>query len=352
MEELALLADTAGAQVVSVLSQKRQSPDPAYYIGKGKVDQLVNEIVNKKAELVIFNDELSPVQVRNLDRVCGIKVLDRTALILDIFACRARSREGKLQVELAQLQYLLPRLVGLGRQLSRLGGGIGTRGPGETRLEMDRRRIRTRINELRREMTALHRHRKLHRRNRKRNRSIIVGLVGYTNAGKSTLFNALTGSSSYTEDKLFATLDPSVRGGDFKGGRRVLFSDTVGFIHRLPPQLINAFQATLEEIAESDLLLHVVDISHEKFTKHIAVVREQLSNILPDYYRYELLVFNKIDLIKNLNRNYLEREYPGCCFVSASVGGMVTVTFFATFNSQGISFCTSSIVIPGCTFSR
>ncbi len=321
LEELELLAQTAGATVLSTIIQKKVAPDPAYYIGPGKAREVAALVNRLGADLVIFNDELSPTQVRNLDQLLGVKTIDRTALILDIFARRARSRAGKLQVELAQLQYLLPRLIGLGHRLSRLGGGIGTRGPGETQLEIDRRVIRHRIGELRREIAALRRHRSLHRQQRRRNRLTVAALVGYTNAGKSTLLNALTGADLYTEDKLFATLDSSVRRGILQDGRTVLFLDTVGFIHHLPRQLVTAFQATLEEIGAADILLHVVDINHHHYLDQIAIVREHLSRIEPDFYRRELLVFNKVDLSNNgPGENFLQREFPGACFVSGLTG--------------------------------
>ena len=318
MEELALLADTAGATVLNQIIQRRSAPDRAFYIGKGKAEEIAAYAEMAGADLVIFNEELTPTQIRNLDRKLEVKVIDRTALILDIFARRAISREGKLQVELAQLHYMLPRLIGLGNQLSRLGGGIGTRGPGETQLEVDRRVIRRRISDLKGEIVALRKHRALHRKRRRRNRCSVVSLVGYTNAGKSTLLNALTGADLYTEDKLFATLDPMVRRGAVDDGNEVLFSDTVGFIEELPKQLVTAFQATLEEIAASDLLLHVVDISHPDYLNQIQVVREHLGRIDPDYYIRELLVFNKIDLIDlNHEKLYLEREFPNAVYLSA-----------------------------------
>lgn len=318
LEELVLLADTAGATILDRLVQRRKSPDKTYYIGKGKAEELSALVKIREADLVIFNDELSPSQIRNLDRIIGVKVIDRTALILDIFARRALSREGKLQVELAQMNYLLPRLIGLGNQLSRLGGGIGTRGPGETQLEVDRRVIRRRINDLKREIISLRKHRLLHRQRRSRNRLSVISLVGYTNAGKSTLLNALTGADLYTEDKLFATLDPMVRRGFINGGKEVLFTDTVGFIEKLPQQLVNAFQATLEEIAAADILLHVVDLSHPDYLNQISVVRDHLAKIDPDYYLRELLVFNKTDLVNESAESIsLAREFPTAAFISA-----------------------------------
>ncbi len=321
MDELALLAETAGAKVVARVTQKRDAPDPANYIGKGKTEEISTQAQMHDADMVIFNDELSPSQIRNLDHVIEAKVVDRTNLILDIFARRALSKEGKLQVELAQMQYLLPRLIGLGNQLSRLGGGIGTRGPGETQLEVDRRVIRKRITDLKKEIKSLRKHRALHRQRRKRNRQNIVSLVGYTNAGKSTLLNVLTGSDLYTEDKLFATLDPIVRHGELNGGKEALFTDTVGFIEKLPEQLSTAFQATLEELVAADILLHVVDLSHPDYLKQIEIVRSHLAEIDPDYYKHEILVFNKIDLVDDISeKSYLKREFPAASFISAVTG--------------------------------
>jgi len=318
VQELYLLADTAGAVVLDKIIQKKESPDKAFYIGKGKIEELAALVQMREADLVIFNDELSPTQIRNLDRALGVKVIDRTALILDIFARRALSREGKLQVELAQMQYLLPRLVGLGNQLSRLGGGIGTRGPGETQLEVDRRVIRRRISNLRVEIKLLKKQRMLHRERRKRNRCSVISMVGYTNAGKSTLINVLTGSDLYTENKFFATLDPIVRRGFIDGCGEVLFTDTVGFIEKLPQQLVTAFEATLEEIAAADILLHMVDLSHPDFVNQIKVVREHLSKIDPEYYLHEMLVFNKIDLLEGSTEKIsLTREFPAASFISA-----------------------------------
>ncbi len=318
MDELALLAETAGAKVISKMVQRREAPHPASYIGGGKAEELAEKALMSGAELIIFNNELSPSQLRNLNEILEIKIVDRTALILDIFARRARSREGKLQVELAQLHYLLPRLTGLGTQLSRLGGGIGTRGPGETQLEVDRRTIRRRISDLQKEISDLRRHRALHRRQRRRQRLPVVGLVGYTNAGKSTLLNALTGADLYTEDKLFATLDPSVRRGRLEDGRVILFTDTVGFIKHLPKQLVTAFQATLEEIADADILLHVADISHPRYASQIEIVRRHLSRLDPGFEQRELLIFNKVDLMGSFaERPFFEREYTGASFISA-----------------------------------
>ena len=261
LEELEQLAHTAGAVVVSKLTQNRRVPDTATYIGKGKAEELALLCRAHNLNLVIFDDELSPSQIRNLNDIIGIRIIDRTALILDIFAGRAVSREGKLQVELAQLKYRLPRLMGMGVMLSRLGGGIGTRGPGEKKLETDRRHIRRRIGEIERDLNKVRDRRQALRERREKNRIPVVALVGYTNAGKSSLMNALSGSSVLVENKLFATLDPIHRGIILPTGQEILLVDTVGFINKLPHDLIEAFKSTLEEAVYADLLLHVVDAS-------------------------------------------------------------------------------------------
>ncbi|MDP3767404.1 MAG: GTPase HflX, partial [Dehalococcoidia bacterium] len=267
LDELALLVDTAGGIVVGRAVQKLGTPHPAQYVGRGKLAEIIADRDAKQATLVVFDDELSPTQQRNLERALDVKVLDRTALILDIFAMRARTREGRLQVELAQSEYLLPRLAGQWSHLERLGGSgaqgsIGVRGPGETQLETDRRLARNKIGRLKREIEDVRRQRALHRARRARARVPVVSLVGYTNAGKSTLMRRLTGADVLVEDRLFATLDPVTRRVRLPGGTTVLLSDTVGFIQKLPTQLVAAFQATLEELADADLLVHVVDITH------------------------------------------------------------------------------------------
>jgi len=279
MEELARLADSAGAEVVGTLVQHRTRPVPATFLGAGKVEELRELCLRTGADLVIADHELTPVQQRNLERALDRKVIDRTALVLDIFARRARTHEGRLQVELAQMTYLLPRLTGRGTMLSRLGGGIGTRGPGETRLEVDRRRIRRRITDLHREIAQIRQHRALQRRWRREAQFPTVALVGYTNAGKSTLLNALTDAGVFVEDKLFATLDPTVRKVTLPNGRPVLLVDTVGFITRLPTQLVAAFRATLEEVTEADLLVHVVDGSHPDWREQRRAVDRVLAEL-------------------------------------------------------------------------
>lgn len=297
-DELASLADTAGAVVVGTFMQSRQRLDSATFIGKGKVEELAEYCQESEANIVINDRELSPAQARNLEDRLGVKVIDRTQLILDIFARRAQTREGKLQVELAQLKYLLPRLIGQGIKLSRLGGGIGTRGPGETKLEVDRRRIRKRISDLEEELREVQRHRSLLRKNRKSEPLPLISLVGYTNAGKSTLLRTLTGANVLVEDKLFATLDPTTRCISLPNNDTVLLSDTVGFIQNLPHHLVAAFRATLEEVQEADLLLHVVDAAHPNYEGQMSAVEAVLQS-LDVLDKPIIIVFNKIDLIKD-----------------------------------------------------
>lgn len=292
LAELAELAGDAGLTVIDSFVQRRAHPDPGTFIGKGKALE-IGAVV--EGSLVIFDDELSPAQQGNLADLMEAPVLDRTQLILDIFAQRAQSNEGKIQVELAQLNYLLPRLTGKGAALSRLGAGIGTRGPGETQLETDRRRIRRRISDLKAELEKVRRTRTLQRRGRQKNAVPVVALVGYTNSGKSTLLKALTGSRVYVADQLFATLDPTIRRWDLKDSRWVYLSDTVGFIRKLPHTLVAAFQATLEEVVYADLLLHVIDASHPQVAEQIEAVKEVLGEI--GAFQPVISVYNKIDLI-------------------------------------------------------
>lgn len=294
LEELKQLADTAGATVIKKFIQKRPKPDPAFFIGRGKVQELALYAQQENIDLCIFDDELSPAQQRNIESVMGIRILDRTALILDIFAQRARTNEGKLQVELAQLQYTLPRIMGKGLMLSRLGGGIGTRGPGETKLEVDRRRIRDRIAFIKDQIEKVKAVRSLHRSKRKKNNVFEVSLVGYTNAGKSTLLNTLTNSDIYAKDQLFATLDPTTRQLTLPNKQEIIITDTVGFIQRLPHQLIAAFRSTLEVVKEADLLVHVIDVSHELYKEQAAAVHEVLKEIGAET-KPVITVYNKID---------------------------------------------------------
>lgn len=296
LEELNELAKTAGALVVGKVRVRRRTIDNATYVGSGKANELSLMGSELEADLFIFDDELSAIQLRTLEETLGARVIDRTTLILDIFAARATSREGKLQVELAQMRYRLPRLIGQGQVLSRLGGGIGTRGPGEKKLEIDRRRIRRRVFELETELSEIEKQRGLRRESRKANRIPLVALVGYTNAGKSTMLNALTDSNVLAEDKLFATLDPVVRKITLSGGTEALLSDTVGFINKLPHDLVEAFKSTLEEVSNSDLILQVVDIScpyHEKQMRVVDGVLESLH--AADIPR--IIVFNKADAV-------------------------------------------------------
>jgi GTP-binding protein HflX len=294
--ELGRLADTAGLVVVHATVQSLRRIHPATFVGQGKVEEIKRTVEQLSADAVIFDDPLSPAQQRNLEKAIGKKVIDRSALILDIFARRARSLEGKMQVELAQLQYLLPRLTRQWTHLSRLGGGVGTRGPGETQLEVDRRRVREKIALLGRRLADVERTRSLHRHERASVPFPTVALVGYTNAGKSTLMNALTRAGVLVEDKLFATLDPTVRRLRLPNGLQVLLADTVGFIHKLPHQLVEAFKSTLEEVRHADLLLHVVDASHPNWAEQTQVVETVLKDIGAGD-RPVVRVMNKMDLL-------------------------------------------------------
>lgn len=302
LEEMKSLAGTAGARVEETVVQSRQAPDSATLIGSGKLDELRRLVHLHEADLVLFDAELTPTQLRNLERALDCKILDRTQLILDIFARRARTREGQLQVELAQLNYLLPRLAGRGTQMSRLGGGIGTRGPGETQLETDRRGIYRRIKKLNDQLESVRGGRGTQRRQRQSVPLATIALVGYTNAGKSTLFNRLTGAEVVADARLFATLDPTVRHLMLPSHRKVLASDTVGFIRNLPTTLVKAFRATLEEVTEAALLLHVVDASSPAAPQHTAHVFEVLSDIGADQTR-QILVLNKMDQIESTDGN-------------------------------------------------
>jgi GTP-binding protein HflX len=316
LDELAGLARAAGADVVLTAVQERALPDPATFIGRGKAETLALACGELNADLIIFDNELTPAQTRNLEEVCGRRVIDRTELILDIFARRARTREGQLQVELAQLQYRLPRLAGSSTALSRLGGGIGTRGPGETKLETDRRRIRHRISVLKKEIGEVGRRRGYLRTRRKRSDVPTVALVGYTNAGKTTLFNALTGASAVASHALFVTLDPLVRRVKLPDARQILLSDTVGFIDRLPHQLVAAFKATLEEVSAADLLVHVIDASEGDRERRTNAVHSVLAEVGGD--RVPMLdVFNKIDLVDKTELARLKAAYPDALFLSA-----------------------------------
>ncbi len=318
-EELQRLLETAGGTAVGEVMQPRRRPDRATFVGKGKVEEISEALAASGAEMVVVNHELSPSQQRNLEDILEVRVVDRTRLILDIFAQRARSREGKLQVELAQLSYLLPRLTGRGEQLSRLAGGIGTRGPGETKLETDRRRVRRRMTDLREDIEEVRAHRRLLREKRRRDGVPVFALVGYTNAGKSTLLNHLTDSDQQAEDKLFATLDPAVRRTQLPSGLAAYLVDTVGFVRDLPSQLRSAFRATLEEVLEADYLIHVVDVSHHEWLEQISAVEEVLLSMgltLDD----AITVLNKVDRLDGSPPHAEVRELPNPVQVSAVTG--------------------------------
>lgn len=317
LQELSLLAQTAGALVCSNSFQKRKKIDPAYFIGKGKVDEIKNICQAQRITTVIFDEELSPAQQRNLESAIEKKVIDRTNLILDIFAKRAKTKEGKLQVELAQLNYFLPRLTGYGIRLSQQVGGIGTRGPGEKKLEVDRRRIRDRIAYLKREIDKVSTHRQQQRERRQEVPLSIIALVGYTNTGKSTLLNTLSNARVFVEDKLFATLDPTIRKVALPNKIKVLFVDTVGFIKKLPHQLVAAFRATLEEVVKADLLLHIVDATHPQYEQHIESVNSILKE-LDASYKPTILVLNKIDLLRDYSSiKKMQKTYKDCMSISA-----------------------------------
>ena len=320
LEELRELANSAGAVVVDTITQKLQKPTAPFYIGKGKAEAIRDSVQEQQVTSVIFDDELSPAQGRNLEKLFARKVLDRTQLILDIFAQRARSREGRLQIELAQLQYLLPRLTRMWDHLSRQTGGIGTRGPGETQLEVDRRRVQERIARLERELETVRRTRGVQRQGRRRNQWPVASVIGYTNAGKSTLLNLLTGADVVAEDKLFATLDPTTRSFTLPNKQRMLLTDTVGFLRKLPHTLIESFKATLEEVTEADLLLHIVDLSHPRADENIEAV-DRVTKELGAFGKQTVMVFNKIDKLENpeVTLSYLKR-FPGSVAISARTG--------------------------------
>lgn len=318
LDELEELANTAGAVVLEKILQRKQIPDSAFYVGKGKIEELALMCQAIDVQMIIFDNELSGAQIRNIEQMTGARVIDRTTLILDIFAQRAISKEGKLQVELAQLKYKLPRLTGLGTELSRLGGGIGTRGPGEKKLEVDKRHIHRKITYLERELEQLKKRRDFMRGNREKNNTPVVAIVGYTNAGKSTLMNKLCGSSVFVEDKLFATLDPSARKLVLSDGREAVLIDTVGFIRKLPHDLIEAFKSTLEEAVHADLLLHVVDASNENAAMQIDVV-ERLLEELGATSKNTILVLNKQDIAAGGSR-INAMGYNAVCEISAVTG--------------------------------
>lgn len=331
LAELAALAETAGSEVLEGMIQRRDKPDPATYIGSGKAQELRQIVLATGADTVICDGELSPAQLNALKKVVKVKVVDRTALILDIFAQHATSREGKAQVELAQMQYMLPRLRGWGESMSRQaggraggsGGGVGTRGPGETKIETDRRRIRERMSRLRREIKDSKQVRDTQRSQRRGSEVPSVAIVGYTNAGKSSLLNALTGAGVLVQNALFATLEPTTRRGEFDDGRPFVLTDTVGFVRHLPTQLVEAFRSTLEEVVDADLLVHVIDGSDVNPLAQIEAVRQVIGEVQADHHAPpapELLVVNKIDAASEIMLAQLRRALPGAVFVSARTG--------------------------------
>jgi GTPase len=322
LAEIARLVETAGGEVLQTMQQKRSQPHPQTVVGAGKVQEIALSVQTLGANLVVFDRDLSPAQVRNLESETGVRVVDRTEVILDIFAQRAQSRAGKLQVELAQLEYMLPRLTGRGQAMSRLGGGIGTRGPGETKLETERRAIQRRITRLQQEVNQLQAHRTRLRQRRQNQEIPTVAVVGYTNAGKSTLLNTLTNAEVYTADQLFATLDPTTRRLSISHAVtgepiEILLTDTVGFIHELPPPLVDSFRATLEEVTEADALLHLVDLSHPAWPSHIRSVMTILSQ-MPITPGPILVAFNKIDRVDGETLALAREEFPQAVFICAS----------------------------------
>ncbi|HEY6202994.1 MAG TPA: GTPase HflX [Candidatus Limnocylindria bacterium] len=323
LDELASLVDAAGAVVAGRLVQQRRAPDPNTWVGKGKAAEIVTECARVGADLVVCDDELTPRQQRGLEELAGRRVVDRSAVILDIFARHARTKEGRVQVEVAQLEYQMPRLRGIWKGLSRLGGGIGTRGPGESLLETDRRVIERRLIDLKARLGEVHRQRERSRLSRSRDGLYLAALVGYTNAGKSTLMNALSNADVLVADQPFATLDPTTRRLRLPSGTTLLLSDTVGFVNKLPPTLVAAFRATLEELNDAHLLVHVVDVGHPNLHERMIVVRETLAS-LDLAARESLIVFNKADTLRGAEgealREALGAEFPGAVFVSASHG--------------------------------
>ncbi len=318
LSELEELASTAGADTILKMIQDRYAAEPAFYVGKGKAQELAQLVELNDIDLIIFDDDLSPVQVRNLEKLINKKIVDRSGLILDIFASRAKTKEAKTQVELAQLQYMLPRLTRAWTHLSKQYGGIGTKGPGETQIETDRRMIRTRISNLKEKLIKIESQRETQSQSRKD--LIKISLVGYTNAGKSTLFNLLTSSNVFAEDKLFATLDSTTRTLDLNKSKKLLLSDTVGFIRKLPPNLVASFKSTLNEVRDADIILHVIDLSHQYYEDHIEVVEETLKEFGGNK-KSIIKVFNKVDLLKEKSKiNFVLNKFEDAVVISAQRG--------------------------------
>ena len=343
--ELEELARSCRLEILEQLTVQKDRPTPNLFIGTGKAQELHDRCHELNANVLVFGEDLSFPQQRNLEELIELKVIDRTQLILDIFAQRARSDEGKVQVELAQLEYLLPRLAGKGILLSRLGGGIGTRGPGEQKLEMDRRRIRLRISRLKKELELIHRRRGVARQKREEEEIPTVALIGYTNVGKSTLLNRLTKAGALARDQLFTTLDPVARRLMLENHQQILLSDTVGFLHHLPHHLIDAFQATLEEVTQSHLLLHVLDASHPMLEEQAAAVREVLKTLHADKKPF-LSVFNKVDRLDSQSLESLKRHHPEAVFLSALTGEGIPNLLNRLVSSLSSSFHLATVLIP------
>ena len=342
LAELEELVKSAGAEPAFTVTQKLQRPESATYVGSGKLEEIRDICASQELDLIVVDSELSPSQIKNIENFTNVRVIDRTMLILDIFALRARSREGKLQVELAQLKYLLPRLTGKGVEMSRLGGGIGTRGPGETKIETDRRHIRRRMETLREELAEVEKHRHMLRRRREKDGVITCAIVGYTNAGKSTLMNYLTDAGVLAQDKLFATLDPTSRALKLPGGVSVMLIDTVGLVRRLPHHLVEAFRSTLEEAAQSDIIINLCDASSEEARVHLSVTNDLLES-LGAQDRPIITVLNKCDL---LDGNVIPLEFENCVRISAKTGEGIDRLLDAIERNLPVRMKRVSLLIP------
>lgn len=342
MDELCELVESAGAEPVLTLTQKLSRPESATYVGSGKLEEITEICAAQEIDLIVADSELSPTQIRNIENATDVRTIDRTTLILDIFALRAHSREGKLQVELAQLQYMLPRLTGKGIEMSRLGGGIGTRGPGETKMETDRRHIRRRMETLKDELAELEKHRKMLRRRREKDGVITCAIVGYTNAGKSTLMNTLTDAGVLAQDKLFATLDPTSRALRLPSGISVMLIDTVGLVRRLPHHLVEAFRSTLEEAAQSDIIINLCDASSDEAQVHLEVTRDLLDSLGCGDTPI-LTVLNKCDL---LDKSLLAQRFEGCIKISARTGEGIDNLLSAIEDNLPVRMKRVSLLIP------
>ncbi|MFI5237957.1 MAG: GTPase HflX [Ignavibacteriales bacterium] len=343
LSELEELADTAGAESIVKIIQSKSSSDPAFYIGKGKAEELAQLVELNDIDLAIFDDDLTPVQVRNLEKLFNRKIIDRSGLILDIFALRAKTKEAKTQVELAQLEYMLQRLTRAWTHLSKQYGGIGTKGPGETQIETDRRMIRTRISKLKEKLKEIESQRETQSKGRKD--FVRIAIAGYTNAGKSTLFNLLTKADVFAEDKLFATLDSTTRSVNFKAKEKILISDTVGFIRKLPAHLVASFKSTLNEVRDADIILHVIDLSHLYFEDHLKVVEETLKEFGSEHKK-EIKVFNKVDSVDDKSKIELVRSnYPGSVIISARKGINISSLISMIENIINDSFVEAEITL-------